>query len=245
MPRSYEIKVFKLKNGRYVVFHPSSCTISLVNGKMGKILSLYEATRSITAIASESGVKEEECRRIINKFYEKVIKPRLTSQGNPLHFNNKVLYLHLIVATDCNMRCEYCYAKQGSYGMRRMLMTKETAKKAIDTFLELHPEITAVKFFGGEPLLNFKVIEWVCKYIREKLGRNLYYTISTNGTILNDRIISLLKKYRFSLTVSLDGPKGCHDSCRKFPNGQGTHRTVVRNLEKLKRAGVFLSLIHI
>ena len=40
--------------------------------------------------------------------------------------------LCLNVAHDCNMRCEYCFAKTGDFGTGRKIMDFETAKAAID-----------------------------------------------------------------------------------------------------------------
>ena len=40
----------------------------------------------------------------------------------------------LLISQDCNLRCEYCFASTGDFGLGRKLMDFETGKKAIDFF---------------------------------------------------------------------------------------------------------------
>ena len=42
----------------------------------------------------------------------------------------------LLISQDCNLRCEYCFAETGDFGMGRSLMSLETGKRAIDFLLE-------------------------------------------------------------------------------------------------------------
>ena len=44
--------------------------------------------------------------------------------------------LCLNICHDCNMRCAYCFAKDGSYNTAKEYMTFEVAKKAVDFLIE-------------------------------------------------------------------------------------------------------------
>ena len=113
----------------------------------------------------------------------------------------------------------------------------ETAKKSIDFLREHSVDSTQVNigFYGGEPLLRFSLIKQIVAYAREKFdGKELAFTITTNGTLLNEEIISYFEKEDVQLMISLDGPKEIHDKNRVFPNGQGSFDTVMENLERLK-----------
>ncbi|MDR1643962.1 MAG: 4Fe-4S cluster-binding domain-containing protein, partial [Clostridiales bacterium] len=68
------------------------------------------------------------------------------------------LGLTLNVSNMCNMACRYCYAEGGTYHSPKRLMSKETARLAVDFFMRQRGKITDIKFFGGEPLLNVPVI---------------------------------------------------------------------------------------
>ena len=63
----------------------------------------------------------------------------------------------LQVTQNCNLRCSYC-AYSGSYYNRKhsnKQMSKETALRAVDFFMEHSSEIedATIGFYGGEPLL--------------------------------------------------------------------------------------------
>ena len=70
----------------------------------------------------------------------------------------KALCLH--IAHDCNLACRYCFAEEGEYHGRRALMSFEVGKKALD-FLVANSGNRVnleVDFFGGEPLMNWDVV---------------------------------------------------------------------------------------
>ena len=72
----------------------------------------------------------------------------------------KALCLH--VSHDCNLRCKYCFASTGDFGMgRRMTMDPEVAKKAIDFVVERSGSRRNIEidFFGGEPLMAFDTVK--------------------------------------------------------------------------------------
>ena len=79
----------------------------------------------------------------------------------------KALCLH--IAHDCNLACQYCFAEEGEYHGRRALMSYEVGKKALD-FLVANSgsrRNLEVDFFGGEPLMNWKVVKELVAYGRE------------------------------------------------------------------------------
>jgi uncharacterized protein len=100
----------------------------------------------------------------------------------------KALCLH--VSHDCNLNCEYCFASEGDYNSGRGLMSKDVAFKAVDYLIvnSVGRHNIEIDFFGGEPLMNFDVVKEVVAYGREieKItDKKFYFTITTNGTLLN------------------------------------------------------------
>jgi uncharacterized protein len=151
----------------------------------------------------------------------------------------------LLIAEDCNLRCEYCFADGGDYGKGdRKLMSFDTAKTAID-FLITHSygrDNLEVDFFGGEPLLNWDVVKETVKYGREqeKLhNKNFRFTITTNGVLLDDEKIDFINTEMSNVVLSLDGRKNIHDRMRIFEDGEGSYDAVIENFKKLvqKRGG--------
>ncbi len=145
----------------------------------------------------------------------------------------------LQVTQQCNLRCSYC-AYSGAYHNRThnsAKMCRETAKKAIDFFLERAKESTTIHlgFYGGEPLLEFDLIQWCVEYIRNQVeGKGISFGLTTNGTLLTDEIIKFLFDNDFYVTISIDGPKEEHDACRVFPNGKGSFDLVMENIQRIK-----------
>lgn len=146
--------------------------------------------------------------------------------------------LVLNVTNVCNLNCAYCYACGGSYQSDEGIMDIHVAKKTIDVFFSYFDQINILQFFGGEPLINVKLIEDVCAYLIEKKERGEIKKIPTlgivtNGTLLTKNAIDIIKKYGIGVTVSLDGDKYIHDINRYDNNGNGTYELIMSNVLEL------------
>lgn len=117
-------------------------------------------------------------------------------------------------------------------------MTEELAKRSIDFFLEHSTDTDhlVVSFYGGEPLLNMKLLEFCVNYISKNVdGKKIIYTITTNGTLLNQQIMEFLSSNRFHTMISLDGAKEEHDLNRKFKSGEGSFDIIMKNINIFKK----------
>ncbi len=159
---------------------------------------------------------------------------------------NGLYELLLDVTHSCNFRCSYC-AYSGQYNDSRkhssVNMSTRIAIKAVDLYFSYLEEgcqynplrEPTIAFYGGEPLLNFHLIEQVVRYAQRKYSDiyDLHFTTTTNGSLLSEEIIDFLLENEFMILISLDGPKSEHDRCRVYRNGKGTFDTVIRNIERL------------
>ena len=148
----------------------------------------------------------------------------------------KSMCLH--VSHDCNMRCRYCFAGTGSFRRERSLMDIGTAEKAIDFLLEKSGPIKNLEldFFGGEPLMNFDVVKEAVRYGRERekeLGKNIRFTITTNGTLLDDESIAFINENMYNVVLSIDGRKEVNDRIRTYTDGSGTYDDILPLYRKL------------
>jgi uncharacterized protein len=161
-------------------------------------------------------------------------------QRNPMH-------IALNVTHKCNLDCDYCYGDGGTYGGPPAHMTRETAKQAVDFLFDISGEkekSCRITLFGGEPLLHFELVKFVIDYARKKAAqydKNIYFGITTNGTLLDDENSDYLLNEKVDVTFSLDGPRQIHDSNRKFKQNKNkssfdlTHPNVLRFIEKAAR----------
>ena len=147
----------------------------------------------------------------------------------------KALCLH--IAHDCNLACRYCFAEEGEYHGRRALMSFEVGKKALDFLIANsgNRRNLEVDFFGGEPLMNWKVVKDLVAYGREQEkihNKHFRFTLTTNGVLLNDEIMEFCNKEMGNVVLSLDGRKEVNDKMRPFRNGAGSYDLIVPKFQK-------------
>lgn len=109
--------------------------------------------------------------------------------------------LHLFINKQCNLNCRYCYWKSHP----REEMSIDVMNKVI-SYINKHPnKYDYVVFFGGEPMLSYKLIY---KFIKQ-VGNKINYIIMTNGTIHPKYLLDMFKneynKYNICFTISFDG----------------------------------------
>ena len=151
----------------------------------------------------------------------------------------KALCLH--VSHDCNLRCKYCFADEGTYHSVREVMSIETAKAAIDFLLRESGarKVLEVDFFGGEPLMNLDVVKETVAYAKAeaaKLGKRFLFTTTTNGLLLDDETIKFFNEEMENVVLSLDGRSEVHDAVRKTVSGKGSFAAVIDKIKKFVRA---------
>jgi uncharacterized protein len=161
------------------------------------------------------------------------------------YIDNYLNTMLLQITQRCNLSCAYCpYAGNGKFDRAHseLSMNWDTAQKAIDFFLAKSTKSATITlgFYGGEPLLEYKLITKIVSYLNKYACKNnIIYQITTNGTIMNDDIIELFMKNEFNITISIDGPERLHNKNRRFSDtGEGTFSIIYANLVKLKKNGI-------
>ena len=146
--------------------------------------------------------------------------------------------LCLNISHDCNLRCDYCFASGGSFGGDKMLMTPDTARKAVDFLIEKSGSIKNLEiyFFGGEPLMNFETMKAAVEYARSKeneCGKNFKFSVTTNGILLDDEKTEFINREMSGVVLSADGRKEINDSLRVDACGNGTYDIIMPKFRKL------------
>lgn len=153
--------------------------------------------------------------------------------------NKEVINLVMNVSHNCNLRCKYCFASTGNYNGARDLMSQEMADKTLEWFLKQAKEakVLNLNLFGGEPLTNIPLVKYIvgrCKELEEQYSKKIYITISTNGTILNEDLVKLIKENDIGLQISIDGDKEIHDANRPAANGKSSYDMLAENVKTLQ-----------
>ena len=233
-------------NGYNIVLDVNSGCIHVVDEVVYDVVALLDQGKSEEEIQQSLGgefsqedirtaLEEcEELRRNGMLFTEDVYKAAI--QEFTRHETVvKALCLH--IAHDCNLACRYCFAEEGEYHGHRELMSYEVGKQALD-FLIANSGTRRnleVDFFGGEPLMNWKVVKDLVRYGREQEkihNKNFRFTLTTNGVSLNDEIMEFCNREMANVVLSIDGRKEIHDYMRPFPKGAGSYDLILPKFQK-------------
>ena len=148
------------------------------------------------------------------------------------------LHISLHISNACNMRCAYCFVHSKGHWEKQGMMTSEVARQAVRWALETAKPIgrCQIDFFGGEPLLNFGLIQEIVPYARQcalEAGTDISFGLATNGTLMPDEVIRFLKDERIEIQISLDGGPCDQNSLRRFADGSNTYDVIAENVRKL------------
>ncbi len=142
--------------------------------------------------------------------------------------------LHMMVITlRCNQKCDYCQVSCAEEYAHAYDMNIETARNIIDMILSAPSEKLKIEFQGGEPLLNWKVIEETVIYAEkqaEKAYKKVEFVLCTNLTIITREQLQFCRDHKVAVSTSLDGPKDIHDAFRKSRSGVGTYDLFMEKL---------------
>lgn len=147
----------------------------------------------------------DECRSaLLEKQFSSAHIPFYDSyfgiSGNPT-------MLELQISNNCNLECSMCSedlsssisAKRGGYNNKFNNPYDAEFIKQLEDFI---PGLQSVLFTGGEPFIISTYFDLWERFIQK--NPNCKLTIQTNGTILNERIKSLLERGNFHIGISLD-----------------------------------------
>ena len=86
---------------------------------------------------------------------------------------------------------------RGKGSFAKVMESIEIAKKSVDLLLKKKMSFYEIKFFGGEPLLEFDLVKDIISYALSK-SNNIKFMLTTNGSLLDEEKIKFfLKKSRF------------------------------------------------
>jgi uncharacterized protein len=249
--RRGEYHSFRGGDARFLYLVPSAAVVRLDDVAEAVLETLADGDRTATELAESlqtrwgpevirSSIDELLGMRAIHTVAAPPPKPVAAKPGRRIPLQTLVLN----VTSKCNLSCGYCY----EYGEDRIVeartkprfMNEDTAKQSVDfMFSEAgdSPQVN-LTFFGGETLLNFKMLKSALAYARqrgESLGKQVNASLTTNATLLREEIIDWIVENDVGVTVSIDGAREQQDKFRVFSNGMGSYDLVVPNIKELLR----------
>jgi len=146
-----------------------------------------------------------------------------------------ICFITMNMSENCNLNCTYCFVRKSNPLNEARHMDRRTALAAVDFLAGASGDhdCCQIRFFGGEPLLNFDTIRETLSYARGvfgRLGKTVVFSLATNGTIMRDEVKRFLKDEDVKVSISIDGDGVAHDINRKLPNSEGSFRLIEPHL---------------
>ena len=184
----------------------------------------------------ETALMELEQSEVIARGDSIADAPKMPARSFPLQ------RIVLNLTNQCNLACGYCYEysedKISKTDGKPKYMGLDVSQSAIDMLIKESAERPSihVTFFGGETLLNFPLLREAVQYAKDKsaaAGKNVEFSLTTNATLLTERIADFLAEHRIGVTVSIDGDRELNDKMRVFHDGRGSYDVIVPKIKML------------
>lgn len=145
---------------------------------------------------------------------------------------------HMIInpTLDCNLSCWYCYESHIANSRLNDELVEAICKHIEFKYKEDSIKFLHLSFFGGEPLIASKeictILNFACSFCSKfDIELNIHFT--TNGTIISNKVLDLLKGIKTTFQITLDGNSTKHNLIRCFKkNGRGTFDLICKNIKR-------------
>lgn len=155
-------------------------------------------------------------------------------------FNGFSIYV-IFTTTFCNANCFYCFERN----TKQISMTEETAYKVVDYILRTHNvnEKITLHWFGGEPMCNYKVIDIVCKELKNK-GVDFSSRFTSNVSIFNRELIEkAVKEWKTTnVQVTLDGTEKEHNRRKAYSDSKYNFSETIDNISNMEKNGINITI---
>ena len=147
----------------------------------------------------------------------------------------------ILPTTGCNARCFYCFEK----GAKPVNMTAETASKVV-RYIVGHrgDKKVELRWFGGEPLVNAKVIDQICTELREQ-GVPFFSWMYSNGYLFDADMVQRAKDLwqLQQVVITLDGTEQTYNRVKDYVyRGVNAFERVLQNIAMLTAAGILVQI---
>lgn len=214
--------------------------------KVENDLSIYYSTISGKFLVLNSimnkAIKEKEYSLLPQNLYnllidyEMLVKKYINELKKIIKENNDNLYISFIPSSNCQLGCSYC--GQSHDNSKYEKSDNEIIYNYFENkILTSNYKSVSVGWFGGEPLINLKSIEYLSHKFKNLCSKNnITYEAktATNGILLNIRNFSKLMNCSINyIDITLDGTSEFHDNSRYFKNKNKSFEIIYTNLVKI------------
>jgi sulfatase maturation enzyme AslB (radical SAM superfamily) len=213
--------------------------------------------------ALQLGVKHPTCRKCWNLEENNMSSYRVNwnrqyeQEGNT-DLTSRIEIIDLRLGNRCNLKCRMCNSTwsnqisdqivelksmgvNNSYTNMPVLGTVKQDDEFMSNlfyFIEKTPTIKEIKFAGGEPFAMEEVEEFLYKLVEHKIT-NVKISLLTNTTLVKDRIVETLEKFKSThIQCSIDGL----GEMLEYQRHPSKWEVIERNFIKLYNANLTVNL---
>lgn len=226
---SAHYKSIRITDSYSIIFNNLVFKLLLVNNNLKKQIS-------------ENSVRSDDIRNMLIEYgiYSSEIEDRDRVVDLATQYENRdeeVNTIYIIPTSSCNLNCSYCHVYQNSLKHKPEHMSKKTAEmiasKIIEYFKENSKVEPFIQFYGGEPTLNWEIIELITSKLKEKL-KQVEISIITNGTTDLKSKTDFFLKYNVGIGISLDGPEELNNINRRSAS-KIAYNDILQNIRTLEK----------
>lgn len=226
--------LFRSLDGEALCYNSrSNCFLALSDGLYDYLQNSKDI--DVNALPEEIGKLLLKMKAVVTDDEDATFLNRLQVENNIRIYSREHISLTLLPTSACNLKCPYCYEINKS----KKVMTPQVIDNLI-SFLNQHKyaKTYSITWYGGEPLLAIHTIEEISKRLKEEVKLQLTgQTMVTNGVLLNQRAIEILKNIHIgNLQITFDGMPARHDQVRFLPNHKGTFDIILSNIKAYLKA---------
>ena len=235
-PKRYKNKTYRLNkfcliedimNGK-LIFNGLTRSLIFISNKNFEMIYDKDLINNITNFMYDAYFLVEEDfneHQFVNEMRSKNIKPI-----DDYTFKSINEYT-ILTTTACNARCFYCYEQK----VKKSTMSIETANKIVNYILNYANKENEVslRWFGGEPLFNMKVIDTICEGLtKNNINFKSYFT--TNGYLFDEDVIKKAIEvwHCISCQITLDGTEEVYNKAKNYiyKEDKSPYQRVIRNI---------------
>lgn len=236
-----------IKQSNYNIFVPHKEEIIIFNtfsGALGKFdKDFYERYKNNCLNQSEIEILTKKGILIPANFDErkKLYLDRIDGIKKS-NFKN----FRIWTTSGCNANCYYCFEK----GIHPTTMTLQTAQNTIN-FIEgklNDNDFLRLEWFGGEPLLNTRIIDYVSSKIKKICTEKkctLESLLITNGSLITQEVaIKIKNEWGIGLVqITLDGFGECYNKAKNYNDPiKYNFNRVIESIKLLLDTGVKVTI---
>jgi uncharacterized protein len=233
----------------YILYNTLTSALTVIDEDIQNVLTTGEGPQDIVEALHQQGFlidPHTDERDIVKSCLEEKRGqvPETGYRKSPL---GKVEFLNLIITHQCNLNCTYCYKNATSCTGHMSTKVarksvafahKEIDKNSIDTLF--------VSFYGGEPLVNLDVMEYIHKELHtlcHENGVTLTVKLFTNGTLLTNQFFETFSMSPIAdVHITFDAPESLHHQRRVYPDGSSSFDAAVKGAVLTEDLGINLIL---